>query len=129
MPTLADLLQRSRVRVNPRLDELSAVDIRALAAGRHPIDVDATLPGGIDAHASVRRGQRPEWDVSWRDPKNRGGVSARETREERALQAHYKDAQIEIAMRDWLALQRPSAQPLVPSQRGLGVSGQYTVRF
>lgn len=129
MPTLADLLQRSRVRVDPRLDELSADDIRALAVGRHPLDVDATLPGGIDAHASVRRGARPEWAVSYRDPQGRGDVSASETRDERALRARYKDAQMEIAMRDWLTLQQPRAQPLLPSKRGWGVQGQYTVRF
>ena len=129
MPTLAELLRRSRLRVDPRLDELSADDIRALAAARRPMDVDATLPGGMNAHASVRRGARPEWAVSYRDPQGRGDVSASETSDARALRARYKDVQMEIAMRDGLALQHPIAQPLLPSKRGLGVRGQYTVRF
>jgi hypothetical protein len=67
--------------------------------------------------------------VSYRDPQGRGDVSASETRDERALRARYKDVQMEIAMRDWLASQQPRAQPLLPSRRGLGVQAQYTKRF
>ena len=131
MPTLAELLQRSRLRVDPRLEGMSAAAIRALLSGRHPVDVDATLPGGLETHASFLRGARPEGSVSWRDPQGRGEVSATETRDDRTLRARYKDAAMEVAMRDWFASQHPDAlSPIpMPTRRGLGVQGQYTVRF
>ena len=146
MPTLAELLQRSRLRVDPRLEGISGEgmraverqeakwnaqrdEIRAVLSGRHPVDVDATLPGGLETHASFLRGARPEGSVSWRDPQGRGEVSATETRDERTLRARYKDAAMEVAMRDWFASQHPDASSPRPTRRGLGVRGQYTVRF
>ena len=87
MPTLAELLQGSRLRVDPRLEGMRADEIRALLSGRYPVDVDATLPGGLEAHASFLRGVRPEGSVSWRDPKGRGEVSASETRDDRSRAA------------------------------------------
>ena len=129
MPTLAELLQGSRLRVDPRLEGMRADEIRALLSGRYPVDVDATLPGGLEAHASLLRGARPEGSVSWRDPQGRGEVSASETRDDRTLRARYKDAAMEVAMRDWFASQHPYASSPMPARRGLGVQGQYTVRF
>tara|TARA_R110002126_G_scaffold268887_2_gene412482 strand:- start:180 stop:506 length:327 start_codon:yes stop_codon:yes gene_type:complete len=108
---------------------MRADEIRALLSGRHPVDVDAMLPGGLEAHASLLRGARPEGSVSWRDPKGRGEVSASETRDDRTLRARYKDAAMEVAMRDWFASQHPYASSPMPARRGLGVQGQYTVRF
>jgi len=75
MPTLAELLQRSRLRVDPRLEGMGADEIRALLSGRHPVDVDATLPGGLEAHASFLRGMRPKGvDVVARPTGARRGV-------------------------------------------------------
>jgi hypothetical protein len=125
MPSLASLL--SRVRVDPRLEGLSAWEIEQLLRGdrdRHPIGVDVELPGDGLAQLELRRGERPIGRADWR---TRGGdLSLRSLPDDTSIGLRNEAWEIEAAKRDW---GRYLDQTARPSQPGWGVRGSYRVTF
>jgi len=125
MASLASLL--SRVRVDPRLEGLSAWEIEQLLRGdrdRHPVGVDVALPGDGLAQLELRRGERPTGRADWR---TRGGdLSLRSLPDDTSIGLRNEAWEIEAAKRDWRRYLDPTARP---SQPGVGIRGSYRVTF
>jgi hypothetical protein len=127
MPSLASLL--SRVRVDPRLEGLSAWQIKQLLRGdrdRHPIGVEVAVPGDGVAQLELRRGERPTGRVDWHT--RAGDLSLRSLPDDTSLGFRNEALEIEAAKRDWLRYLNPAARPFLP-QPGWGVRGSYRVTF
>ena len=123
--SLASLL--SSVRMDPRLEGLSALEIEQLLRGdqgRHPIGVEMALPGDGLAQIELRRGERPTGRADWR---TRGGdLSLRSLPDDTSIGLRNEAWEIEAAKRDWGRYLDPAARP---SRPGVGIRGSYRWRF